>query len=357
MWMQHYLACEKVTLRGLTVYNHCNKNNDMMDIDGCKDVLISDCIGDTDDDAITLKSTSERPCENIAITNCIVSSHCNAVKCGTEAIGGFKNIAISNIVIRPSQHPTKISGAMEGLGGIVLTEVDGGILDGVTISNIRITGTRTPIFIRLGNRGRTIQPEMARPAVGALRNISISHVLATEAGSVGCALTGLPGFPLENISLSGINIQFKGGGARSDSLWQVDELPEEYPESTMFGPLPGYGFFCRHVRGLSMDDIDLSFADQDSRPALIADDVLNFTLRGLSAAATPATRHLLEFVNAGQVFVTGCVAKPSVPCLVRISGKETRSIELSGNSAASYTRLFEIGPECDVREIHAPGSK
>ena len=58
MWMQQYLGCEDLFINKIKVFNHSNKNNDMMDIDGCKNVVISDCIGDTDDDGITLKSTS-----------------------------------------------------------------------------------------------------------------------------------------------------------------------------------------------------------------------------------------------------------------------------------------------------------
>jgi polygalacturonase len=99
MWMQHYLACEDLTVSGIKVFNHANQNNDMIDIDGCRNVIISDCYGDTDDDALTFKSTSPYTCENITVTNCILSSHCNAIKCGTESTGGFKNITISNCVI------------------------------------------------------------------------------------------------------------------------------------------------------------------------------------------------------------------------------------------------------------------
>ena len=102
MWMQQYLACEDVEIRGIRVYNHANLNNDMIDIDGCRNVVMADCIGDTEDDAITLKSTSPFITENVVITNCVVSSHCNAIKTGTESTGGFRNIAVSNIVIKPS---------------------------------------------------------------------------------------------------------------------------------------------------------------------------------------------------------------------------------------------------------------
>jgi polygalacturonase len=67
-------------MKGIKVYNHANYNNDMMDIDGCKYVIISDCFGNTDDDGITLKSTSNRITENGTITNCVISRHCNAIK-------------------------------------------------------------------------------------------------------------------------------------------------------------------------------------------------------------------------------------------------------------------------------------
>ncbi|VAX22654.1 Polygalacturonase, partial [hydrothermal vent metagenome] len=129
MWMQQYLACEFLTIRGIKVYNHANYNNDMMDIDGCKNVIISDCFGDTDDDGITLKSTSDRITENVTITNCVISSHCNAIKMGTESIGGFKNVTISNIVVKPSESKTKIYGFHGGISGITLGLVDGGILE------------------------------------------------------------------------------------------------------------------------------------------------------------------------------------------------------------------------------------
>ena len=63
MWMQHYLNCDDVTLRDLNIFSHGNRNNDMIDIDGSRNVVITGCIGDSDDDGITLKSTSAAPVE------------------------------------------------------------------------------------------------------------------------------------------------------------------------------------------------------------------------------------------------------------------------------------------------------
>jgi polygalacturonase len=342
MWMQHYLGCENLTLCGLKVYNHCNKNNDMVDVDGCRNVLISDCTADTDDDAITLKSTSALACENIAIQNCLVSSHCNAVKCGTESIGGFKNIVISNIVITPSRHPTKISGDLVGLGGIVLTLVDGGSLSGITISNVRIVGTRVPIFVRLGDRGRTVRQDMPKAATGICENIAISHVIATGAGSTGCSITGLPGYMVKNIHLSDIRIQFSGGVASADSAWQVEEKPEEYPESTMFGPLPSYGLYCRHVQGLSLRGIRFDLEAPDARPAVIADDVTDLFLEGAHVAVPSTSSPVYDFRNVRQAFLTGLYVNATVPLLAKISGPTSADIQWGAVGGAHIGRLYDL---------------
>lgn len=278
MWMQHYLDCDFVTLRGLNVYNHVAGNNDMIDIDGCRNVVITDCIGDTSDDAITLKSTGAGATENVVISNCIVSSHCNAIKMGTESVGGFKNIVITNCVVRPSLATEVIAGRAEGLAGIALEIVDGGILENVAISNIVIKGTTSPLFMRLGNRARPAKPGDPKPPAGTFRNVSISNIIATGAGITGCPFSGIPGHPIENISLSDIRIQFAGGGPAD--VANVPEVEEQYPECTMFGVLPAYGFFFRHAKNVRLRDVELTCAVPDPRPPVMTVNVEGFQQYG-----------------------------------------------------------------------------
>ena len=273
MWMQHYLDCDFVTIRGIDVYNHVGSNNDMIDIDCCRNVIVSDCVGDTDDDALTLKSTGARPTENVTITNCILRSHCNAIKAGTESAGGFRNITISNCVIQRSEAPGVIAGRREGLAGIALEIVDGGTLNQVTIQNIVMEGTTAPLFLRLGNRARPPKPSDPKPEIGTFRNVFISDILARGAGRTGCSITGLPGHPIENVSLSNIRISFAGGGTTKETQAQPEELEAKYPECTMFGVLPSYGFYCRHVRGLSIQDVRLELETPDERPPLVLENV------------------------------------------------------------------------------------
>lgn len=272
-WMQHYLACDNVKLCGQRIYNRATKNNDAVDIDGCHNVIVSDIVSDTDDDGITLKSTSPRLTENVTITNCVVSSHCNGIKMGTETNGGFRNITISNCVVTPSDNQEgKIFGYMEGISGISLEITDGGVMDGVAISNIVIRGTKAPLFVWLGNRARPYAEGVKVEKVGELKNVSISNVHAVGASPMGCMMVGLPDHPIENIRLSDVFIQFKGGVETSMLKVEPKESPESYPEATMFGMLPAYGFFIRHAKGIVLDNVELTTDEPDSRPAVVKVD-------------------------------------------------------------------------------------
>lgn len=342
-WMQHYLACEDVVIRGINVFNHCNKNNDMIDIDGCRNVVVSDCFGDTDDDGITLKSTSGRITENVTITNCVISSHVNAIKLGTESHGGFRNITISNIVIKPSVSDTLIYGQPNGVGGITLGMVDGGILDGVLISNIRIDGAATPIFMRLGNRGRTYYEGQEKPPVGIFRNVKISNVIATGASDNGCSITGIPGHPIENVALSDIHIEFAGGGTLELASKVVPENEDGYPGSRIFGKLPAYGFFIRHVKGVSLRNMDLSFQKPDQRPALICDDVQDLNIAGLRAQAAAETPSLFRFVDTYEAFITGSRVADPVAVFLYVIGERTKGISLVTNDLRNAKQIVEIG--------------
>lgn len=288
MWMQHYLACDDVTIRNITVWNHCNKNNDGIDIDSCHNVLIDNCIIDSDDDAICFKSTASsapRSCEGITVRNCTVSSHCNAIKCGTESSGGFKNIKILNNTVKSSAAKTRFYGMPEGNSGLSLEIVDGGTMENVIVSDLVITGPRSPIFIRLGNRGRKFKQDMATPGVGTMRNITLSNIKATTDHPRGCAIAGITGHPIENLTLKNIEITFPGGGTQGDRKRQFDERASKYPNPNMFrmkegDRLPAYGLYFWHVEDVSLENVKLITRKPDERAAIVLEDVSNVLIDG-----------------------------------------------------------------------------
>jgi len=342
MWMQHYLDCENLRIHSIRVSNLVTYNNDGLDLDGCRDAVVSNCIMETDDDALVLKSTFGRPSENITITNCVLSSHCNALKMGTESNGGFKNVTISNCVIRSPRNDSFLYGSQRGSSAISLEIVDGGTLDGIAISNIAISGVSVPLFLRLGNRARPFMPNGPKPGMGKLGNVTIQNLTARDVSKIGCSITGLPGFPVRNVSLSDIQFEFEGGGTFSDATSEVAEKPADYPESTMFGTLPAYGFYCRHVEGLTFSNVSLRTSAADERPALICDDVRDLRLTVLQGDPPQSESPLILFKDVAGAFLQGCVAKEQTQVFLQLQGS-SRDVTVLGNdfSRAGTALRFE----------------
>jgi polygalacturonase len=340
MWVQHYLSCEEVEIRGIRVHSRVNVNNDGIDIDGSQRVRISDCEISSGDDAIVLKATADRPAKDVVISNCVLSSACNALKLGTESNGGFENIAISNCTIYDTR-----------LAGIALEMVDGGVLDRVSISNVVMNGVATPVFIRLGDRGRPVTEGGARPPVGKLRNVAISNVQAVGAGGVGCAIAGLAGHAIENVTLENLRLMFAGGGKRADASREIPEYAEKYPEHSMFGTLPAYGFYCRHVKGLKLRNIETGCAQDDERPALVCDDVEGFELAGSALAGSVR----LKQVKDG--FVHGCRAPGRVETWMEVSGDRSARLSVMGNELGNARKAVDIAGDVAKDAVFVSGNR
>lgn len=355
-------ACRGVTLRdlrmlrcghfallatgvdNLTIDNlYVDTNRDGFDIDCCRNVRITSCSVNTPwDDAIVLKASYAlgqfRDTENVTISDCYVSgydcgsmldgtrtltgplapdggSRTGRIKIGTESSGGFRNIAVTNCLF-------------EHCRGLALETVDGGVLEDVVISNITMRHiVNAAIFLRLGARMRS--PEGT--PVGAMRRIRIADVNAYDVDSrYSSIISGIPGAPIEDVTLSNVHIYYRGGIAATDSIipisqapwerksyqepqlatqgqrakpsnpaatpqsakprpaaqsWERDTLlvvnlhapvPEQedsYPEPWMFGIVPAKGFFLRHIDGIRLDNVQFHYAAPDVRPEFYMDDV------------------------------------------------------------------------------------
>jgi polygalacturonase len=287
--------CERVTIRGITVRNSPNYSislwgTDYVNIDGvtilngyadgidpdsCRYVRIANCFIDAHDDAICPKASPSmgmerrRAVEHLTVTNCVLRTDCNGFKFGTESSGDLRDIAVSNLTIAARE------GGRRPLSGISLESVDGANIDGVAISNVEMSGVETPVFIRLGNRGRGLPT----PLPGSIQNVSIRGVVARNA-SMTSSITGQSGYPVRDVLLDGIILAMQGGAGKARP--DVPELPEKYPEGRMFGELPAYGLYARHVEGLTLIGVQPRTSREDARPAAIFDDV-----RKLAVFASP----------------------------------------------------------------------
>lgn len=308
--------CRNVTLRDFTIFHgghfgilatgvdnltidnlKIDTNRDGIDVDACKNVRISNCtVNSPFDDGICPKSSFAlgyaRATENVTITNCQVSGYdegtlldgtykreyraangtftpTGRIKFGTESNGGFKNITVSNCVF-------------EYCRGLALEAVDGALLEDVTIDNITMRDiSNSPIFMRLGNRARGPKDTTK---VGELRRVIISNLVVYNANPrFSSIISGIPGHPIKDVLMTNIRIYSKGGGTKAQAALVPPEREEVYPEPSMFGELPAYGFFLRHIKGLELRDVSLNFIEDDLRPAFWMNDVSDIDLQHVKA--------------------------------------------------------------------------
>lgn len=261
-------------------------NRDGIDIDCCKYLTVSNCkVNTPNDDAIVLKSSYalKKPvlCEHILITNCLVTGYklgtlldgtyvpekvnwvCGRIKLGTESNGGYRNIAISNCTCMWSS-------------GLAFEVVDQGLMENITVSNISMSHVHHyPLYITTGCRNRGPKE---RTSVSSARDISISNVVADDCDSLaGIIVTGMEGYPIRNVSLSNIRLQFRGGGKKVEGDYR--EQSTHYPEPRWAGPTPSYGFFARHVDGLRLRDVTFELLRPDERPDVLLVDVQNADIK------------------------------------------------------------------------------
>lgn len=287
---------DNVTIDNLKI----DTDRDGMDIDCCRNVRVSNCtVNSPWDDAICPKSSFAlgyaRATENVTITNCYVTGtyeigslldgtwkrfpedskrgRTGRIKCGTESNGGFKNITISNCVF-------------EGCEGLALESEDGALCEDITISNITMRdNVSAPLFFRLGSR---LRGPKESTQVGTLRRVLVNNVVSYNGGAGICSiLSGVPEHALEDIHLSNIFIEHKGGGSMEQAAIRPPENEAKYPDPGMFGPMPSQGFYLRHIRNLEMSHVEVRPARSDARPSFYLEDVT----RADFLAVTAPTEH------------------------------------------------------------------
>ncbi len=278
-WTVHPRRCDGVTIRGVTIWSHCNHCNDGIDI-GSSNVLIEDCTIDADDDALVFKTQfPDMVVENVKVRNCRLSSSCNFIKFGTESHGVIRNVDIQGCICTPPSAQARfdwrvntpgVTNYLVGLSGLAFESVDGGLLENVTVRDVTLTGAQTPVIVRLGRRN-----ESKRGEPGAIRRILVENFKAVAESRIACAVTGVPGLRPNDITFRNLDLTQMGGGTRQDVFTPVPEKEAAYPENRMFGamPLPAYGFYLRHADGVRFEDVKLRHAGaREERPAIFADD-------------------------------------------------------------------------------------
>jgi len=136
MWILNPVLCENVTIRRVTVKSH-GPNNDGCDPESCRNVLIEDCVFDTGDDCIAIKSGRNAdgrrigvPSENIIIRGCQMKDGHGGVVLGSEMSGGIRNVFVENCEM-DSPH-------LERAIRLKSNSLRGGYLENLFVRNIQV---------------------------------------------------------------------------------------------------------------------------------------------------------------------------------------------------------------------------
>ena len=279
-WGLSLHLCSQVKLQHLDIENRAYWNNDGIDLTDCQHVLVADCTINSADDGVCLKSYhTDSECYDVEIARCNIRSSASAVKFGTASWGSFRKVYVHDIKVRDTFR-----------SAIAIESVDGAKVSDILVERISAENTGNPFFMRLGHR--------AGQQAGTMHHVTIRQLLCQvpfgrpdEAYDLRgpevdffhnpfpASICGIPDHCIEHVTLEDIKVTFPGRASKSMAyvpLWRVKDIPEQiqkYPEFTMFGELPAWGLFLRHIRHITLKNVQLSLAADDFRPMIVEDDV------------------------------------------------------------------------------------
>ena len=177
-------------------------------------------------------------------------------------------------------------------------------MENMLFENITMENVTRPLFMTLNSHRfcRALRG-VPLPPPGKLRNIKFINIKA-RAGNPAVkdakaymAIIGVPGQKVENIEFKNVDITFPGGGTeKTANRRDIPELDDRKPEFFMLnGDLPAYGFYIRHAKGITLDNVKLRFRGEEHRPAIVCDDVENFSAPDLEAQCHTGVKPVVIF--------------------------------------------------------------
>lgn len=305
MWMLHPIFCENVDIRGVSFVSF-GPNGDGIDIDSSRNVRVSDCYFDTEDDCIVIKSGRDadgrrvgRPSEFISITNCVMYRGHGAVVIGSEMSGGVRDVVASNIVCFGTDRGIRLKTA-RGRGGVI---------ENLRFDNWVIHDSpKEAIQISTGYVDLPEEPYSERTPT--IRNLSISNVTVNGARQV-INIVGLEEQAVENIRLSDI----RGYGKT--------------------------GLICKLGTDIELNDVRIEV--EEGMPFLFTDSS-NLYLNNLSSQKG-SKLPVVGLHNVRDAWLQGSRSIKANRTFAQVLGAATDEVLISGNYLGRSTMPVFIGPD------------
>jgi hypothetical protein len=306
-WVIYYDHCKDLLIDGVTVDSKAFWNNDGIDIGDCQNVVIKNCFIDSSDDGICLKSHDRNSaCENIEIRNNVVRSSASGIKFGTWSLGGYKNIKVINNKVYDTYR-----------SAFTVATPDGAVCENILVDSLYAYNTGNAIYLRIGDR------HTADGKVGTMNNVTIKNMyveIAKGKADAGypyegpiednprnispASIIGLEGgHDITNVTLQNVEIVYPGGGnpiyayrgLDAASLDSIPEMPKSYPEYSQFKELPAWGFYIRHAKDVTFDNVRLTSEKRDYRPAIVVQESENVKLKKMKYKEPGGSKKQIHF--------------------------------------------------------------
>ena len=233
-WCIHPLSCESLTLNDVKVFNPWySQNGDALDVESCKNVLVTNCFFDAGDDAICLKSGKDEDgrrrgesCENVIIKNNTVLHGHGGFVIGSEMSGGVRNVYVSGCSFVGTDVGLRFK-STRGRGGVV----ENIFIDNINMIDIPNDALTMDLYYAVNDFPETPIPDV-NEETPVFRNIYISNVLCRGAGRA-VYFNGLPEMPLKNIFIKNMTVTNvkKGIVINQASQVNMENIKVEDPEA------------------------------------------------------------------------------------------------------------------------------
>jgi len=280
-WTTAFLYCDDISVVGIKIMSRANGNGDGLDFDGCTNVRVSNCTFNTSDDSICMQaSRKDKPCRDITVTNCTFTSYWAGIRIGLLSRGDFSSIAISNCTFRNIKD-----------AGLKIQMNEGGEMKNMSFSNLVMENVPRPIFMTFTQQRACVDAPMEFAPMKAMHHFNFSNLIIdnsmADSNSV-FFITGMPGKYIENISISNVQFIVSGGGTKENAQNIVKEyssavLGKWWPEFYLVGTLPAHGIFLRHIKNITIDNFQIQTINNDERPAIIINDVIDIDIHRLTS--------------------------------------------------------------------------
>ncbi len=286
-WTVHPIYCQNTTIRGVKVITD-GPNNDGIDPDSCRDMLIENCTFDTGDDCVVLKSGYNedgwrvgRPTENVVMRNCFSQRGHGGLVIGSEMSGGVRNVFMEDCKFEGTDRAIRIKSRADR----------GGVVENIYARNLKVKHMQREVAILNMDYGADRnKPIASKPPV--FRNMQFENITGDGAPTA-ILLQGMAESPIENIRF--VNMTIK---------------------STK-------GVVANFVKGLVFDNVQV----------------------------TPAKGVVFELNDAADITIRKSKSPPDAEMFLKLGGKTSRGVTLEGCDLNGAKQTFVTSADVMAKEI------